>query len=502
MLPIASLFRRAKSNPRAAALVADGRETGFANLARRIEALAAAFVSLDDTPGSRIAVLGDATTECLLAWLAALAAGKTWVPLNTGDGNERIAAAIEATAPSVIVADGDGIDRLAPGRAKVILGRESGKLHDVTLAELIDRYAGAATPHPVAQPDSIQAILFTGGSGGTPKPVPHTVRMWNTAIAQTVVAFDIGHDERLLLATPLAHGTGAFVLPVLAQGGAVVVPDDLSPKCLLEAMERHRVTIAAVPPATVTAMLAVPGAMGRDLTSLRHLVVTGGALRGHTLEAAQPVFNHAVEAAYALAEIAGPALALRVADRRDRRDWVATGRPPATLGVEAIGPDGRALGPGETGEIAVAGDAVAAGYFNMPKDSAKAFRDGWFRTGDAGFVDERGIVFVRGPIRDSFEIGGLTVHPAEIEAGLGLHPAVKECVAFAVEGGRWGPHAEAAVEFHPGMTAEEKALIGFAHAKLDTARTPHRVHVMDRLPRDAAGRISRRLAAEAAKSAR
>lgn len=502
MLPIATFLRRARLTPRAVALIADGRETGFANLARRVEALAAAFVSLDDTPGSRIAVLGDATTECLLAWLAALAAGKTWVPLNTGDTNERIAAAIEATSPSVIVADGNGVDRLAPGRAKVILGRESGKLHDVTLAELIDRYAGAVAPHLVAQPEGLQAIHFTAGAGGPPKAAPHTVRMWNVAIAQTIVAFDIGHDERLLLATPLAHGTGAFVLPVLAQGGAVVVPDDPSPAGLLEAMERHRITIAAVPPAAVTAMLAVPGAMNHDLTSLRHLVVVGGALRGHTLEAAQPVFNHKVEAAYTLAEVAGPVLALRAADRRDRRDWVATGRPPAAVGIEVVGSDGRVLGPGETGKIAVAGDTVASGYFNMPKESADAFKSGWFRTGDAGFVDERGIVFVRGPIRDSFEIGGLKVHPAEIEAGLGVHPAVKDCVAFAVEGGRWGPHAEAAVEFHSGIAADEKALIGFAHARLDTARTPHRIHVMDRLPRDSAGRISRRLAAEAAKSAR
>lgn len=499
MLPIASFLRRAKSNPRAVALIADGRETGFANLARRIEALAAAFVSLDDAPAGRVAVLGDASAECLLAWLATLAAGKTWVPLNTGDSNERIAAAVETASPSIIVADGDGVDRLAPGRAKVILGRESGKLHDVTLAELIDRYAGAAAPHLVAQPEGIQAIHFTGGAGGSPKPVAHTVRMWNTAVAQTIVAFDLGHDERLLLATPLAHGSGAFVLPVLAQGGAVVVPDDPSPAGLLDAMERHKITVAAVPPPMVSAMLAVPGALGRDLTALRHLVAVGGALRGHILEAAQPVFNHKIEAAYTLAEVAGPALALRAGDRRDRRDWVATGRPPATVGIEIVDPDGRVLGPGETGEIAVAGDVVSHGYFNMPKESAVAFKGGWFRTGDAGFVDERGIVFVRGPIRDSFEIGGLKVHPAEIEAGLGLHPAVKECVAFSVEGGRWGPHAEAAVEFHPGISAEEKALIGFAHAKLDTARTPHRVHVMDRLPRDAAGRISRRLAAEAAK---
>jgi len=494
MQPIDHFCRAVRRWPDRIAVIDGERTFTFTEISGRAMALAATLQDLDPAPQSRVAICAYNTVEHLLAWLAVMASGKTWVALNPRNGNDELNRIMEVVKPTIAVIDDDCLDKFQALPMAVIHGKpaDGAAADGLRMADLMAANAGREPVRHDLAPDDLQAIKFTGGSSGVPKGVMQTYRVWNTCIASMIDSFGFDPDDRHLLAAPMTHGANTLIMPIMARGGAQVFMGPAKPATILDAIECHGVTSFFIPPTVLYMMMAEPGLKDRNLSSLRHLIAGGAAMRPEAVREAMPLFNNALETCYGQTEAPQIAICMRAEDWCDDRNLASTGRPTLLTRVEVMDPDGQILAPGEQGEIVLMGDLVMKGYLDMPDKTAETIIDGWLHTGDVGVIDERGFVFIKDRIRDVVITGGFNVFPSDVEAVLGQHPAVKECVVFGVADDKWGEAVHAAVELHDGDAVAEDAIIAFIKERLDSVKAPKRIHFTDALPRSPVGKVLRR----------
>ncbi len=490
MLPIDHFYRAAASHPDRIAVKDGDRGITYADLCRMTQALAAGLQAMDPAPQTRVGICGFNTLEHLLMWLATFAAGKTWVPLNPRNGADELGRICGVTDPSIVAVDANCADKITFEATHRLTGAAANGHSDVW--RLIDAYDGHTPERHDLSPDAVQAIKFTGGSSGQPKGCLQTYRVWNTCIASMLYEFEFDRDDRNLLAAPMTHGTNTLIMPVFAVGGCQVLMGPAKPDTILEALEQDRVTAVFVPPTVLYMMMELPGIETRDFSALRHLIVGGAALRKDEVPRAMELFNGALETCFGQTEAPQIATCLRAAEWADPANFGSTGKATVLTRVEVMDPEGNILPPGETGEIVLRGDLVMAGYLNMPDQTEETIIDGWLHTGDIGVIDERGHVFIKDRIRDVVITGGFNVYPSDVEAVLGSHPDITECVVFGVPDRKWGEAVTAAVEVRPGSAATAAEIVQFIKARLDSVKTPKAVHIVDALPRSPVGKVLRR----------
>lgn len=498
-LPIDHFLRAAAKTPDRIAIKDGDLTLTHGDLAARVNAVAAALQDIDPKPQSRVGICGYNTVEHLTAFLGTLAAGKTWVPLNPRNGAEELTRMAEVTAPSIIVADADCMDRFDPGKATVVRGRPTGGSQhacggDLNLAALMSDFAGRMPKRHDLAPDDVQAIKFTGGSSGRPKGVQQTYRVWHTCIDLMTRAFELDGDDRNLLAAPMTHGTGTLLVPILAQGGTqVFMPQPARPAAIIEAIEKDRVTTVFLPPTVIYMMMAEEDLTKRDFKSLKHLIIGGAAMRPDEIKRGLPMFNNALETCYGQTEVPQIVTVMR------SRDWLADDHRLASCGratdrcdLRVVDPEGNFLPTGQAGEIVIKSELVMKGYLDMPDATAETIKDGWLYTGDVAEIEEDGFIYIKDRIRDMIVTGGFNVFPSDVEAVLGQHPAVKECVVFGLPDDKWGEAVQAAIEIHDGQPADEDEIIQYVKSRLDSVKAPKRVHFVDELPRSPVGKVLRR----------
>ena len=453
------------------------------NWGETVAALAAALQDIDPSPQTRVGTCAYNTRDHLMAWLATFAAGKTWVPLNPRNGRDELSRICGVTSPSIVFIAEDCADKLdAPDNAVC--------LND--LSALVEPNRGRSPIRHELNLDGVQAIKFTGGSSGQPKGCVQTYRVWNTCIASMLYEFGFDKDDKNLLAAPMTHGTNTLIMPTFAVGGCQVFMGPAKPAAILDAFEKERITSVFVPPTVIYMMLEENGVEDRDFSSLRHLIVGGAAIRKDEVPRAMKVFNNALETCYGQTEAPQIAICLRAADWMDPANAASTGRATVMTRVETMDTDGNVLPLGETGEIVLKGDLVMQGYLDMPDKTAETIIDGWLHTGDVGVIDDRGFVFIKDRIRDVVITGGFNVYPSDVEAVLGLHPDVTECVVFGLPDKKWGEILLAAVEVRDGAQITGDDIVGFVRERLDGVKTPKAIHIVDELPRSPVGKVLRR----------
>lgn len=491
MQPIDHLYRGASLDPASVAIEAGEERLTYAELVERVNALAVAFQAIDPRPQSRVGVAAYNTPEHVIAMLAAFAAGKVWVPLNPLNGRGELDAFIAATAPSIIVADADCLDRFTPGRAVVILGRGAGD-GDSSIAKLRLCHDAGDLKRPDLAPEDLVGIKFTGGSTGKPKGVMQSLRCVNTVIATQLLCIGFDSSSRHLLASPITHGTGTYILPTLSQGGRLVIVARARAPDILDAFEHRGVTGVFLPPTVIYNLLAEDGVAERAYPALKHLIYAGAPMRPEQIRAARTVFGPVIETSFGQTEAPQIITYQRAHEFAEEANFTSVGRASPLTRVEIMAPDGRILPAGEEGEIVVKGDIVMKGYLDQPEETAKTIIDGWLHTGDVGVIDSRGYLFIKGRSREVIISGGFNVYPADVEGALGRHEAVKECVVFGVEDAKWGERVEAAIELHDGASAAPEALAAFVRDLLGPIKTPKAIHVLDQLPRSPVGKVLRR----------
>jgi len=524
--PIDFFFRAAQRYPGNTALDGPDGSISYADLAQRVRALAAAMQAFDPVPQTRVAICAGNTAEHILALLATLAAGKIWVPLNYRSTATEIGRILEATDPSIIALDAVGAPLVATSRAahRIRLDGSSGaSVAAAADTANADANAGSAsntapadrpsehalptllTRHAVAAPmtypmdrEAVQAIKFTGGTTGLPKGVMQPARAWNAGIINQIAGWDLGPQDRYVVAAPITHGTGTYLLPLLAQGGALLLVDAASPATITAAFRERGGTLSFMPPTLIYMIMAQEGVSRTDFPKLRNLIYGGAPMPVGKFEQARAFFGPVLGTTYGQTEAPQIVTLMRPADFDDAANLGSVGRVTWLSDLAILGPDGQPCPPGEIGEVAVRGDLVMAGYWRLPEKTAETLVDGWLRTGDTGLVDERGYLFLKDRLRDVVITGGFNVYPVDVENALISHPDVHECSVFGVPDDKWGEAVHAAVQPRAGAVIDADALKLHVRGLLGPVHTPKQIHIYESLPRSSVGKVLKNAVRDAA----
>ncbi len=492
MRPIDFLLRGARRYPDKIAILGPQGSITYRLLLERVQALAAALQALAPDPRARIAICAGNHIEHVVALFATLLAGRIWVPLNPRAGRAELMRIVEFTEASIVIVQAElAVKVEASGVRTIAYGKAKDSASECELTQLVACYAGqhpAAVVHDLAE---TQAIKFTGGTTGAPKGVMQSYRAWNTTIVSIMHAMSLDEDERYLAVASITHGTSTFLLPVLACGGTVVLPGSTRPREVLDVLERERITAVFMPPTLIYSLLEDATVRGRDWSALRHFVYAAAPMRTDKIVEAQEVFG-AMETGYGQTEAPAIIAYLSAQEARDPRNLQSVGRAALLTDIAIMSPDGRLLSCGEPGEVVVRGDLVMSGYWRQPEKTAETMSDGWLRTGDGGYMDERGYLFLKDRIRDVIITGGFNVYPSDVENVLGMHDAVYDCAVIGIDDAKWGEAVHAAVQLRPGANVGAAELAAWVKARLDSVKTPKRIHFFPELPRTANGKVSRK----------
>lgn len=500
MQPIDLIYRAAARHPDATAVLGPQGPLSYRELVARADALGAALQRIDPVPQARVGICAYNHVEHLVALLAVMAADKVWVPLNPLDAARDLETKASAAEPSVLIADQRCLDKIDPRSANVLIAArdgESGKSGAADIDELIARHSGERPRRHGLDASLTQAIKFTGGSSGKPKGVLQPYRAWIAGASSMVHAFGFGAEDRYLVAAPLTHGTSCYVTPMLAVGGTLVfMQGKTTPEKVLDTFDKQAVTASFLPPTLIYMMMQAMGDEARRFENLRLLIYGAAIMPPEKIRRARDMFGPVIATNYGLTEAPQIITALTPEEGADESTIASVGRASFMTRVAIKNAAGEFLPAGEQGEIVVSGDLVMSGYLDDPAQSAEALVDGWLHTGDVGYLDERGYLYLKDRLKDVIISGGFNVYPSDVEAALVAHPAIHEVVVFGRPDEKWGEAVQAAVELREGAEVSAEDIIAFAKQQVGSVQAPKQVHFVDSLPRSAVGKVQRRAVRE------
>jgi len=397
------------------------------------------------------------------------------------------------SAPVALIHDADlattvlrALPEVAAVQVRLVVGRERDDRNDDAYETFLDQASPAEALEPTVGDDDPIFIMYTAGTTGASKGV---VLSHRNVFFQVVNGWALGIDPRAvgLVLLPLFHtgGMNGSVLPLLAVGATVVLQKRWDPAAVLGAIEREHVSGMVGVPIQYQLMAECPAFDTTDFRSVACLISGGGPLSDATT-ARYLARGLQFTQGYGLTE-AAPGVTGQLPEEF-RAHPGSVGRRCLYVEVEIVDVDGRALPPRAEGEIRVQGPNVMQGYWGRPDESAKVLRDGWLYTGDIGWMDEDGYLYLSGRKKEILISGGENIHPKEVENVLEGHDGVAEAAVVGLPDVRWTEVPVAAVvRREPGLTAE--ALLEHARERLARYKVPHRVLFVDALPRNAAGKL-------------
>lgn len=489
MYPIEFFFRAARLYSKNLAIQSPGRDLTYAELAEEVRAVAYGLQTLDPTPGSRVAICGSNSLEHVIAFLAVLAAGKVWIPLNSRSAVPELNRISQFTAPSIVISDSkhrDGLSLTAQQRMLQLDGTASD-----SISALIDEHRGQTPQRCYGSESDLQAIKFTGGSTGAPKGVMQSYRAWQTTIANLIDAYGYTQADRNLLAAPITHGAGTYLLPVLARGGCHVILEEVSATTVLDALATQGISCVFMPPTLFYMVIEAAGRRSYEFPAIRHLIYGGAPMPVTKIREAQRFFGPVVGVTYGQTEAPQIVTYLTGQDLATDTYVGSVGRPSLFSDMAIMAPDGKIQPVGETGEIVVRGSMIMSGYLDLPEKTAETIVDGWLHTGDLGYLDEDGYLFLRGRSRDVIITGGFNVYPNDVEEVLNQHPDVLSAAVFGVDDAKWGEAVHAAIQLRKEASATADEIIQYVKGQMGSVKTPKAISFFDELPRNPVGKIDK-----------
>ncbi|GAB4405487.1 MAG: long-chain fatty acid--CoA ligase [Anaerolineales bacterium] len=340
--------------------------------------------------------------------------------------------------------------------------------------------------------EDIAALIFTGGTTGTPKAaqVSHRMIAWNTL---NTVIHDVTHNDIYLNVFPLFHTGGLFVytLPQVIFGGTTILIRTFDPEQILTLLEREKVTIFAAVPTMYQMLTTAPNWHTADLSALRFCTSGGAPLPVPLIEKYTAEKGIRFKQGFGMTEF-GPGI-FALAPEDAIRKAGSIGRPNFFVEARIMDESGNFLGADQEGELVLKGESYCSGYFKNPEATAAAVdARGYFHTGDVARYDPEGYFYIVDRKKDMFISGGENVYPAEIEKVIYQHPAVHQCAVIGVPDPKWGEVGKACVVLKPGTALTEADLLDFLAARLAKYKVPKSVAFLDNLPISAAGKILKR----------
>lgn len=444
-------------------------------------------------PGGRVAFI-DLNSEVMpIALFGAALSQRPFVPINYRLPDEQLHDIVVRTARATVIV-GEGVAER--------LGRIDG-IELVTRKELLDVASDHAAPEIDpwgGDPDDIAVLLYTSGTTGAPKAAVLRHRNLASYIVSTVEFAGAGEDEATIVSVPPYHIAGvSSVLSSTYAGRRVVYLEQFEPRAWVDLVRRERITHAMVVPTMLNRILDIMASEGRPVDTLRSLSYGGGPMPLTVIDRAMRLLpDVGFVNAYGLTETSSTIALLGPDDHREvfasddpavRARLGSVGRPLPNLEVSIRDESGEVLPVGERGEIWVRGEQVSGEY--LGRDSTSG--GDWFRTRDAGHVDDAGFLYVHGRLDDVIVRGGENLSPGEIEEVLIEHPAVASAAVVGVPDIQWGEKVVAAVTLKAGKDVTEAELQEHVQTRLRSTKTPEQIQIRDELPFSETGKLLRRV---------
>lgn len=468
-----------------AALISEGRVISHRELRSRCQRLASMLKSKGAKPGDRIAILAANTHHYVESYLAIPAAGFVIVPLNTRHAEPELRYALEDAGAKMLLSD-----------------REPGALREIvdTVVMIPDEYDALIEAAEEAElgagvtEDSLAGLFYTGGTTGASKGVMLTHR---NLIANTFHFMTMAPPTRdcvFLVMAPLFHAAGSNgVLAGIWSGSCQIPLKVFDPATALDLIEQHKVTHTLGVPTMIAAISELQHAAPRETSSLKMIAHGGSPIATEVVRRAAEVFPTA-EFVHVYGMTEGSPLVTGLRDEQELLDVERSrscGQALIGVQVKIIDKAGQELPTGEVGELAARGPNIMRGYWNKPEQTAEVLRDGWYRSGDMGYMDDEGYVFLVDRAKDMIVSGGENVYCSEVEEVLYKHPAVLEAAVFGIPDDAWGEAVHAVVVPRESVTPEQ--LIAFCREHIAGYKLPKAITLSEEeLPKSGPGKILKR----------
>jgi len=469
-----------------------------------VSALAAALAARGIGKGDRILVHSKNCEEMFWSMFAAFRLGAVWVPTNFRLMPDEVAYLAEASGAKAFLCHGDFPEHAAAVSGPEFIWRigNDGTFGERSLREAIAAHAGASAANAAVEYDDPCWFFFTSGTTGRSKAAVLTHGQMSFVVTNHLADLTPGtteHDASLVVA-PLSHGAGVHQLMQAARG----VPTILLPTERFDIAEAfrliqaYRVSNLFTVPTILKMMVEHPAVDQFDHSSLRYVIYAGAPMYREDQKTALRKLGKVLVQYFGLGEVTGNITVLPTALHLEEDGPEARigscGYERTGMQVSIQNDQGRELKAFETGEICVIGPAVFAGYYNNPEANAKAFRDGWFRTGDLGHMDEQGFVYITGRASDMYISGGSNIYPREIEEKILTHPAIGEVAVLGVPDPVWGEVGVAVCVAREGAKPlSEAEMAAFLGPKVPRYKMPKRFFFWDALPKSGYGKIPKRM---------
>jgi long-chain acyl-CoA synthetase len=487
----------AKRVPDKAALIFHDRPITYREVDEEIERAAAGFAALGIKRGDRVALLVHNVPHFVYAYHGLLRVGAVMIPLNTMYTTEEVSYILaDADARAVVVAEPfigtvAGLRETLPMLEHVVVAGTSAPVGAMTWEQMTGQ--GTGSPPVTPEEDELAVIAYTSGTTGKPKGAMLSHANLVANLDQMARATSLAHseDDVVLLALPLFHIYALNVILglTLRVGGTAVLMERFDAVASLDAVERHRVTILFGAPPMFVAWLNTPGADRADLSSVR-LAISGAApLPGAVLEDFRRRLGITIWEGYGLTETSPGVTSNAMGDAAKPG---SIGKPLPGVEVRIVDSSGEDVEEGDPGEILVRGPNVFKGYWRQDEASDDAMRDGWFRTGDVGYADEDGYIFLVDRKKDLIIVSGFNVYPREVEDALYRHPKVADVAVIGVPHPYTGETVKAFVVLKPGERATEEDILDFARKYLARFKCPGVIEFVPELPHLPTGKVLKR----------
>ncbi|MDQ4489787.1 long-chain fatty acid--CoA ligase [Sinomonas sp. ASV486] len=488
------LRRRLPKSGSKTALLSGEQRTSYADLAERTERLANAFQRRGVARGDRVAYLGENHPAFFETFFACGLLGAIFVPLNTrltapelqfqlhDCGVSLLVHSAQLDTLAVAATDGTGV------RTRLSVDKDP----DAKVAGSHEAALGAAPADPIQEKvglDDGAIILYTSGTTGKPKGalLTHGNITWNCI--NVLIDMELSRDDVALLISPLFHvaSLDMGLLPMLLKGATIVIEEKFDPSRALALIQRHGVTTLNGVPTTFQMIAEHPDWPSADLSSLQKLTCGGSPVTGRVLEAYESRGIH-FTSCYGMTETA-PGVTMLPAERSLEKAGSA-GLTHFFTQMRIVDPLGLTAGPGDVGEIQISGPNVMCEYWNRSDATRDAYADGvWFRSGDMGYGDDEGFLFVSDRLKDMIISGGENIYPAEVESAIAELEAVAAVAVIGVPDAKWGEVPRAVITVRSGASLTEDQVRAHLDRRLARYKVPKTVVFVSEMPRTASGKI-------------
>ena len=488
------------------AFIHGDQQLSYAQFNARVNRLANAFQRLGLQQGENVAILQYNYPQTYESLFACFKSGLGAVPINFRLHPKEFAFIIDHSESRAVILSPEFNysimevrDRIPKARRLITLKDASGDLFDYEsiLADAADKFTDVDVSS-----DDLAWLFYTSGTTGMPKGAMLTHRNLLAMVMNFYADIAPGFtpDDVILHAAPLSHGSGLYGLPNIGKGATNVIlaSKSFDPELVFQTIERYQVTNMFTAPTMIKMLIDHPAVDHYDLSSLRSLNYGGAPMLVEDLKKAIERFG------FCLVQLFGQGESPMTISYLPHWAHKTNGSPEE---IKRLGSAGFArtnveimifdreeneLPPGHIGEIATRSDLVMKGYWNDPETTADTIKNGWLHTGDVGYLDDNGYLFIMDRSKDMIISGGENIYPREIEEVLIRHPAVREVSVIGVPDLKWGEAIKAVVAIRPGERASELELIRFCKKRIASYKKPKSVDFIDELPKNNYGKIVKR----------